>query len=35
MFVVYIQFLNLFQIVVDLYLHIENIFDNFYLLNIV
>ena len=35
MFIAYVHFLNLFQIVVDLYSHIENIFDDFYLLNII
>ena len=35
MFIVYIHFLNLFQTVVDLYSHIENTFDDFYLLNII
>ena len=35
MFIVYAHFLNLFQTVVDLYSHIENIFDDLYLLNIV
>ena len=35
MFIVYIHFLNLFQTVVNSYSRIKNIFDDFYLLNIV
>ena len=35
MFVVYVHFLNLFQIVVDSYSRIKNTFDDFYLLNFV
>ena len=35
MFVAYVHFLNLFQTVVDLYSRVENIFDDFYMLNII
>ena len=35
MFIIYVHFLDLFQTIIDLYLHIENIFDDFYLLNII
>ena len=35
MFIAYVYFLNLFWTVVNLYSRIENIFDDFYLLNII